>query len=78
MSAGSQPVLGTITPDASPDEIAAIVAAIGECSWVAPTDLGVGDTLHEWVNTARIRSRRAGVQRGPWRLSGRAGRRSRI
>ena len=47
MSAGSQPVLGTITPDASPDEIAAIVAAIGECSWAAPTDLGVDDALHE-------------------------------
>ena len=35
------------------------------------------DTLHEWVRAARLRSHRAGLQRGPWRLSGRIGRRSR-
>ena len=35
------------------------------------------DTLHEWVHAARLRSHRAGLQRGPWRLSGRIGRRSR-
>ena len=78
---GTAPVLGRITPDASPDEIAAIVAAIGECTWVnAPHSGGDGpeDTLHEWVNTARVMSRRAGLQRGPWRLSGRVGRRSRV
>jgi len=75
------PVLGRITPDASPDEIAAIVAAIGECTWAVPPlsdDDVADDTLHEWVNTARVMSRRAGLQRGPWRLSGRVGRRSRV
>jgi hypothetical protein len=75
------PVLGRITPDASPDEIAAIVAAIGECTWAVPPLSGddiPDDTLHEWVNTARVMSRRAGLQRGPWRLSGRVGRRSRV
>ena len=75
---GAAPVLGRITPDASPDEIAAIVAAIGECNWSAPAEPLPDDTLHEWVNTARVMSRRAGLQRGPWRLSGRVGRRSRV
>jgi hypothetical protein len=78
---GTTPVLGRITPDASPDEIAAIVAAIGECTWVVAPHSGgeiPDDTLHEWVNTARVIARRAGVQRGPWRLSGRSGRRSRV
>jgi hypothetical protein len=78
---GTAPVLGRITPEASPDEIAAIVAAIGECTWAVPALSGddvPDDTLHEWVTTARVRSRRAGVQRGPWRLSGRVGRRSRV
>jgi len=74
---GATPVLGTITPDATPDEIAAIVAAIGECTWAVAAEPISDDTLHEWVNTARVMSRRAGVQRGPWRLSGRVGRRSR-
>ena len=27
--------------------------------------------LHEWVRTARLRAHRAGLRRGPWRLSGR-------
>ncbi|MCJ7671490.1 MAG: hypothetical protein MUP67_05520 [Acidimicrobiia bacterium] len=77
----TRPVLGCITPDASPDEVAAIVAAIGECTWAVASPPGgevSDDTLHEWVNTARVISRRAGLQRGPWRLSGRSGRRSRV
>ena len=43
---GTTPVLGRITPDASPDEIAAIVAAIGECTWVIPAEPFSDDTLH--------------------------------
>ena len=35
------------------------------------------DDLHEWVHAARLRARRAGLQRGPWRMSGRLGRRAR-
>lgn len=80
-ASSTAPVLGLITPDPSPDEIAAIVAAINECTWAAPAlpgDAVPDDTLHEWVTTARVVSRRAGVQRGPWRLSGRVGRRSRV
>ena len=71
--------LQVITPDASPEEVAAIVAAVAAVQAsraVAPEPDG-DDTLHEWVRAARLRSHRAGLQRGPWRLSGRIGRRSR-
>ncbi|MET0276066.1 MAG: acyl-CoA carboxylase epsilon subunit [Acidimicrobiia bacterium] len=64
--------LRSISPDATPEEVAAIVAAIG--AWQARA-VGVDDdrddTLHEWVRAARLRSHRSGLQRGPWRLSGR-------
>jgi hypothetical protein len=68
--------LSSISPDASPEEIAAIVAAIAAAQPVA-FDEAVDDSLHEWVHAARLRSHRAGLQRGPWRLSGRIGRRAR-
>jgi hypothetical protein len=66
--------LRVVTPDATPEEIAAIVAAIGALRTapaVEVTDPGV----HEWVHVARLRARRTGLQRGPWRLSGRVERR---
>jgi hypothetical protein len=70
--------LRVISPDATPEEVAAIVAAVAavQASRVVPEANG-DDTLHEWVRAARLRSHRAGLQRGPWRLSGRIGRRSR-
>jgi Acyl-CoA carboxylase epsilon subunit len=71
--------LRVITPEATPEEVAAIMAAVAAVQAprvVAPESDG-DDTLHEWVRTARLRSHRAGLQRGPWRLSGRVGRRSR-
>ena len=58
-------------PTRSPEEVAAIVAAVAARRGAArgrgaraPTT-----TLHEWVHAARLRARRAGLQRGPWRLS---------
>jgi hypothetical protein len=68
--------LRSISPEASPEEIAAILAAIA-ATQPAPAEEARDDTLHEWVHAARLRSHRAGLQRGPWRLSGRIGRRSR-
>jgi hypothetical protein len=69
--------LRSISPEATPEEIAAILAAIA-ASQPAPVEVDDrDDTLHEWVHAARLRSHRAGLQRGPWRLSGRIGRRSR-
>ena len=71
-----EPVLRSISPEATPEEIAAILAAIAATQPV-PVEDEHDDTLHEWVHAARLRSHRAGLQRGPWRLSGRIGRRSR-
>ena len=69
--------LASISPDASPEEVAAIIAAITAAQPVGVHEPGVDDSLHEWVHAARLRSHRAGLQRGPWRLSGRIGRRAR-
>ena len=72
------PVLRSISPSATPEEVAAIVAAIAELTRApAPASPPAGAGLHEWVHAARLSSRRADLQRGPWRLSGRIGRRSR-
>ena len=69
--------LRVITPDATPEEVAAILAAVSAHRGVTSYDDAGDDTLHEWVRAARLQSRRSGLQRGPWRLSGRIGRRSR-
>jgi hypothetical protein len=74
---GESVVLRSISPEASPEEVAAILAAIAVSTAPAPVEDERDDTLHEWVHAARLRSHRSGLQRGPWRLSGRIGRRSR-
>jgi hypothetical protein len=71
-----RPRLRVVTPSATDDEVAAIVAAVASVYSVEESG-GRGDRLHEWVRSARLNARRAGLQRGPWRLSGRVGRRSR-
>jgi hypothetical protein len=68
--------LRAIAPDASPDEVAAIVVALNALR-ASPAEPAPDDTLHEWVRAARLASRRSGLQRGPWRLSGRIGQRTR-
>ncbi|HEY8218261.1 MAG TPA: hypothetical protein VIH82_14075 [Acidimicrobiia bacterium] len=72
-----KPVLRSISPSATPEEVAAIVAAITEVTRRQAVPVAHDDGLREWVHAARLTSRRAGLQRGPWRLSGRIGRRSR-
>jgi hypothetical protein len=76
----SKPVLRVVSPSATPEEVAAIVAALESCvaadagaAAAAPPD----PTMREWVHGSRLTARRAGLQRGPWRLSGRIGRRAR-
>jgi hypothetical protein len=71
------PVLRSITPDATPDEVAAIVAAIASCTSRRLAAGAEPDALHEWVRSSRLRAHRSGVRRGPWRVSGRQPRRSR-
>jgi Acyl-CoA carboxylase epsilon subunit len=69
--------LRSVSPDATPEEIAAILAALASLEPAAVEAGDDDDTLHEWVRASRLRSHRSGLQRGPWRLSGRIGRRSR-
>ncbi len=70
--------LRVITPDATEEEVAAIVAALAAVQASEQfVEEDPSDDLHEWVHAARLRARRAGLQRGPWRMSGRLGRRAR-
>jgi hypothetical protein len=81
------PALRVITPDATPEEVAAITAAIAvveqeraAAAAAATAAAAPGDDaarLSAWVRASRLSARRAGLQRGQWRLSGRLGRRSR-
>ncbi len=73
----SEPTLRVVDPDASPEEVAAIVAAVtAALASPAPT---VADRQppSRWVHAARLAARRTGLSRGEWRLSGRIGRRAR-
>jgi hypothetical protein len=72
------PVLRSVTPDAAPEEVAAIVAALSMVGAAAPPDPPEDlARLDAWVSGSRLAARRAGLQRGPWRLAGRIGRRAR-
>jgi hypothetical protein len=70
-------VLRVVNPDATEEEVAAILAAVALCTQVAAPASDAGGNLQEWVRGTRLSARRAGLQRGPWRLSGRIGRRAR-
>jgi hypothetical protein len=75
--ASRTPVLRVVTPGASAEETAAIVAAIAALTaarTVAPVE---DDDRSRWVAASRLSARRAGLSRGEWRLSGRIGRRAR-
>ena len=75
-STAGGPRLWGVTPDATAEEIAAIVAALG----VIEAEVATGrpdDSLREWARAGRIQARGSGMHRGPWRLSGRVSRRSR-
>ena len=74
----TRPVLRVLHPDATDEEVAAILAAVAMCTQSVAAPAGAsGGTLQEWVRGTRLSARRAGLQRGPWRLSGRIGRRTR-
>jgi len=71
-----KPALRSISPDATPEEVAAIIAAIASLQpgVVAPDDAG---ERSRWLDASRRSARRVGVSRGDWRLSGRVARRAR-
>jgi len=73
--------IGGISPAPSAEEIAAITAALAlveaEMAAAAPAT-APADHLSMWVEASRRSAQRASLQRGPWRLSGRMGGRSRV
>ena len=80
----SQPLIGSIRPAPTDEEAAAITAAIvvlDQQQRAAAAALAASrpppETLNLWVDASRRAAQRAGLQRGPWRLSGRIARRSR-
>jgi hypothetical protein len=83
---GSRPPLQVVSPEATPEEVAAITAALSvvyderaAAARAAAAAAAAGDDEHlnAWVRASRLTARRAGLMRGPWRLSGRIGRRAR-
>jgi hypothetical protein len=72
-----RPVLRVVNADATEEEVAAILAAVSACTAPVSAEAPGDDTLHEWVRGTRLNARRASLSRGPWRLSGRIGRRTR-
>ena len=68
----------------TPEEVAAVTAvavALEQQRAEAEAEAGAltqPDALSWWVDASRRSAQRAMLQRGPWRLSGRLGRRARI
>jgi Acyl-CoA carboxylase epsilon subunit len=64
------------------EQVAAIVAALSvieaERTTIAAAVPAPEPALSMWVEASRRSAQRAGMQRGPWRLSGRLGKRSRV
>jgi hypothetical protein len=61
-----------------PEEVAAVTGVVIALEQRAETPVHPrDDTLSMWVEASRRSAQRALLQRGPWRLSGRIGRRSR-
>ena len=78
------PIIGSISPSPTAEEAAAITAAIvaldeqqRAAAAAARANAPVPERLSVWVDASRRAAQRAGLQRGPWRLSGRIARRSR-
>jgi hypothetical protein len=64
----------------TPEEVAAVAAVtalLDERRRAAAVEESHDDSLSMWVEASRRSAQRALLQRGPWRLSGRLGRRSR-
>jgi len=67
----------------SPEQVAAIVAALAvleaeRAAAAAAAVVPADEPMSMWVVASRRSAQRAGMQRGPWRLSGRLGKRTRV
>jgi acyl-CoA carboxylase epsilon subunit-like protein len=65
----------------SAEQVAAIVAALSVIEAERAAEVPSSEPhepLSMWVEASRRSAQRAGMQRGPWRLSGRIGKRTRV
>jgi hypothetical protein len=78
--------LASVPACASPEEVAAIVAALAAidaeeralaAAAAAQAAAGDDDRIDAWVHAARLSGRGSGFTRGSWRLAGRLSRRKR-
>jgi hypothetical protein len=75
--------LASVPAGASPEEVAAIVAALAVIDAEDRARAGAAgggdddDRIDAWVRAARLSGRGAGFTRGSWRLAGRLSRRHR-
>jgi hypothetical protein len=74
--------IASIAPQPTSEEVAAITAAFAvldalDAAEEASRRASAVEHLSVWVDASRRSAQRAGLQRGPWRLSGRIARRSR-
>jgi hypothetical protein len=73
--AAGRPALRVVDAGASPEEVAAIVAAVTAAlgsAAVSEPEVGTAP-ISRWVTAARLRARGAGVRRGEWRRYERIG-----
>ena len=75
--------IASIHPRATDDEIAAIGVALAIVDEerrraAAAVQHATREHMSAWVDASRRAAQRSGLQRGPWRLSGRIARRSRV
>jgi len=77
VTGSERPALRVIDTSATPEEVAAIVAALGTVLGSGAEAPVAAEPVSRWVHAARLRARRTGASRGEWRLSGRIGRRAR-
>jgi hypothetical protein len=66
------PQLRVIDAGASPEEVAAIVAAVSVALHGGAAE-PVDEAPSAWITASRLKSRRAGVRWGDWRWSDRLG-----
>jgi Acyl-CoA carboxylase epsilon subunit len=65
----------------TPEQVAAIIAALSVIESeraAAARVVDAAEPISMWVEASRRSAQRAGMQRGPWRLSGRLGKRTRV
>jgi hypothetical protein len=73
-----------VSGNPTPDELVAVTVAVtalleqATAPVAADDDAAADGWLSMWVEASRRAAQRSSLQRGPWRISGRIGRRSRI